>query len=57
MRKHRYQVGTRDTNGLYRSVGVDATTSSEAKEIAVNRSSLLGVEVIAISVKKIRLGQ
>lgn len=51
MKSKRYIVGTRDTQGLYRAVGVDARTISEAKEIAVRRSEDLGFYVRAVSAK------
>ncbi len=50
-RTKRYMVGTRDTEGLYRCVGVDARTISEAKEVAVRKSEDLGFYVIAVSAK------
>jgi hypothetical protein len=52
MKVKRYIVGTRDTNGLYRAVGVDARTITDAKIVAVNRSEALGVQVIAVSCRQ-----
>jgi hypothetical protein len=49
---HHYQVGTRDADGLYRSVKVEARSLSEAKEKAVRRSEDLGLYVIAESAKR-----
>jgi hypothetical protein len=50
---NRYIVGTRDTEGTYRAVRVDAETISDAKQIAVRRCEDSGVYAVAISAKRI----
>jgi hypothetical protein len=49
----RYVVGTRDANGVYRAVRIDAENMSNAKEIAVRRMEDLKVYATAVSCKRI----
>ncbi len=53
MPNNSYVVGTRDASNKYRAVRVEAPNATEARELAVNRSSLDGVEVLAVSCKQI----
>jgi hypothetical protein len=49
----KYVVGTRDTDGTYRAVRVEASTISDAKQLAVRRLENDGVYGIAISCKTV----